>query len=124
MSSKHVAARRSCSRTIGLCCLIALAGCSQRPSAMLEIEPAVARRCDVPVPVTVSWDASPLGLAWAQIEVNGVGLKPKVWTAGPSKGSQQTGAWAEDGFTVTLRAMNGVELARRTLTTVSCGSND
>lgn len=98
-------------------------GCAKqsKSQALLEIEPAVVRDCDLPTALGVRWDASALGLESTQLEVNNVGGRPKLWIRDHSVGEAHTGGtWAEDGFTVTLRAINGVELARRTLTSVPC----
>ena len=100
-----------------------VAGC-QRPEIHFELEPAVVSSCKQPVAVRANWDVTALGLKRVRLEVNNIGRQPKVWAEGTTVGSEQTGAWAHDGFTVTLRAMNGVELGRRTLTTVPCPGKD
>ena len=53
-------------------------------------------------------------------DVANLGEAPKAWTNGGAKGSETSGAWAQDGYTVILKSRNGVELARRTMTTVAC----
>lgn len=108
---------------LGLGSVVSIAGCSGQRQArvVLEIEPAVARECELPTAVTVRWDASSLGLKLAKLEVNNIGRTPRLWTQNLSVGNESTGGgWAEDGFTVTLRSLNGVELARQTLTSVPC----
>jgi len=101
-----------------LACVIG-AGCS-REGAQLRLEPAVARACDLPVATKVSWDVRPLGLKYVNIEVANLGEAPKFWTAGAARGTETSGAWAQDGYTVMLKSRNGVVLARRTLTTIPC----
>lgn len=101
---------------------VAMAACSRGGGAILELEPSVVSACRLPTAVDVTWDASSLGLKLAVLEVNNPGRRPKLWIQGDSVGSQRTGEWAHDGFTVTLRSMNEVELARRTLTTIPCAS--
>lgn len=96
-----------------------IVGC-RRPQARLELEPAIVSACNLPVAVRIRWDASTLGLKRARVEVNNLGRQPKVWIEGASRGDAITGPWANDGFTVTLRSMNGVDLGRRTLTTTPC----
>lgn len=98
-------------------------GCARQaqPQVLLEIEPAIVGDCDLPTAVGVKWDASALGLQVAKVEVNNVGGRPKLWIRDHSIGEANTGGtWAEDGFTVTLRSVNGVELAKRTLTSIPC----
>ena len=100
--------------------VVAMATGCRRPQVRLELEPAVVSACNLPVAVGVRWDASALGLKRARVEVNNLGRQPKVWIDGASRGHALTGTWANDGFTVTLRSMNGVELGRRTLMTTPC----
>ena len=102
---------------------VAVASCSREP-VRFELEPHVVSSCHQPVATRVSWDVSSLGLKWVQIEVNNLGRRPKLWFVGGAKGSEQAGAWAHDGYTVTLKARNGVVLARRTLTTAPCPGID
>lgn len=102
---------------------LALAGC-RRDQVRFELEPAVASSCKQPVATRISWDVTPLGLTQVQVEVHNLGRQPKLWFVGAASGSEQAGAWAQDGYTVTLKAMNGVELARRTLTTAPCPGID
>lgn len=101
-----------------LACVIGV-GCS-RQGVQLQLEPAVARVCDLPVATRVSWDVTPLGLKYVDIQVANLGEAPKSWTTGGAKGAETSGAWAQDGYTVTLRSRNGVVLARRTMTTIPC----
>lgn len=104
--------------------LAVLGGCTPEPALRFNLIPAVVSACKQPVPVAVSWDVTPLGLKQVRVEVNNLGRPPKLWFVGESKGTEQGGAWAHDGFTVTFRAMNGVELAKRTLTTTPCPEID
>lgn len=101
-----------------LACL-AGAGCA-RQGVEFRLEPAVVRACELPVATRVSWDVTRLGLQHVDIEVANLGEAPKAWTNGGAKGSETSGAWAQDGYTVILKSRNGVELARRTMTTVAC----
>ncbi len=101
--------------------LLSLLGCT-RETAVLTLEPAVVEDCALPVAVHVRWDASALGLHYAQLETNNIGKLPKLWISGASKGEDTTGVWAWDGYTVTLKSVNDVVLARRTLTTLPCTS--
>lgn len=104
--------------------LVLLPGCKQEPTLRFELGPAVVSACKQPVPIAVTWDVAPLGLKQVRVEVNNLGRQPKLWFVGESKGTEQSGAWAHDGFTVTFRAMNGVQLAQRTLTTTPCPGID
>lgn len=97
-----------------------LASCGGRPQATFVLEPSVVSACDVPVKTRVHWDVSALGLKYAQVDVNNFARVPKNWVSGEARGSHEAGAWAYDGYTVTLKSMNGVVLARRTLTTIPC----
>lgn len=105
--------------------LALLPGCKPDPTmARFELVPAVVSACKQPVPIAVTWDVAPLGLKQVRVEVNNLGRQPKLWFVGESDGTEQAGAWAHDGFTVTFRAMNGVQLAQRTLTTTPCPGID
>jgi len=97
----------------------AAAACS-RDGVHLQLEPAVVRECELPVATRVSWDVTRMGLKHVDIEVANLGEAPKFWTDGEATGTATSGAWAQDGYTVMLKAKNGVELARRTMTTVPC----
>lgn len=101
-----------------LACVVA-AGCS-RKDVQLRLEPAVVRACDLPVATRVSWDVTRLGLKFVDIDVANLGEAPKFWTTGDARGTETSGVWAQDGYTVILKSKNGVVLARRTLTTVPC----
>ena len=95
-------------------------GCNYR-GAELEITPQVVSGCDTPAALQVRWDVSGLGLKYARIEVNNVGERPKAWMPKTdSRGEAETGGWAHDGFTITVRSMNGVGLARRTMEATPC----
>ena len=95
------------------------AGCA-REGVQLHLEPAVVRACELPVAPRVSWYVTRLGLKHVDIEVANLGEAPKFWTSGDARGAETSGAWAQDGYTVMLKSRNGVELARRTMTTVPC----
>ena len=97
-----------------------LAGCGARPEAILVLEPSVVSACDLPAKTRVRWDVSALGLKQARVEVNNLARTPKLWVSGGARDVQEAGAWAWDGYTVTLKSMNGVVLARRTLTSTPC----
>jgi len=93
--------------------------------AQLSISPESMDLCsgkDVhsAVALDVSWDVRPLGLERARLEVNNFPEPAKLWALEGAVGSAKTGGWAHEGFTVTLRAMNGVELARRTYVIKEC----
>ena len=103
---------------------IGIASCGRADDVELTMTPSRVSACEMPVAVEVQWDASMLGLSRVVLEVNNVGTRPRVWLSGESRGSQKTGTWAHDGFTVTLKAMNGVVLGRRTLTTERCPGKD
>ncbi len=109
--------------TLSMAALGTMTAC-QRQEIHFEMEPAVVSSCQQPVAVRVNWDVSALALKQVQVEVNNVGRQPKLWFVGTVNGSEETGPWAHDGFTVTLKAMNGVELGRRTLTTTPCPGID
>ena len=100
--------------------LVLLTGCTRSSEVILELTPSVVSECLTPVATRVRWDVSPLGLQWARLEVNNLGAPRKLWMAGPQKGEAESGAWAHDGYTVTLMSNNGVVLARRTLITEPC----
>lgn len=96
------------------------AGCARMGQAELELVPAVVAECKLPTATVVRWDVSRLGLRKARLEINNLGEPRKFWINGEAAGSAEAGAWARDGYTVTLLSMNGVVLARRTLTTFDC----
>lgn len=100
--------------------VLVAAGCSPAGKAELELTPSTVSACHLPVATTVRWDVSGLGLTQARLEVNNIGRPPKLWMIGGSSGTAEAGAWAQDGYTVTLLSANGVVLARRTLTTEVC----
>ena len=103
----------------GLC--LALSACGlDRPKAHFRLEPNVVSACDLPVATRVIWDVTALGLKYVRFEVSELGGRPKHWMVGNAAGQLEAGAWADDGYTVTLKSMNGVVLARRTLTTIPC----
>lgn len=107
-----------------LAALLPVAACSRTDAVEFSMIPDKVSACEMPVAVEIHWDASALGLSRASVEVNNIAAKPRVWVVGDSRGSQKTGAWAHDGFTATLKSMNGVVLARRTLTTERCPGKD
>jgi len=43
-----------------------------------------------------------------------------LWVQGGKRGSAEAGKWAHDGYTVTLKALDGRVLARRTLASEPC----
>ena len=100
-------------------CLAMLAGCQR---AELTLEPAVLEDCG-PGPgkvVRVAWnaaEASPDGVA---VELLRPGGDTVPWTRSRPVGEKSTGPWGSDGLTFILRAADGRELARRTVTTVPC----
>jgi len=99
--------------------LMLLTAC-QQPQAILEIHPSAGCLDSPRVPLQVTWDVRPLGLEESSIEVNSLGYPAKLWIQEGAAGSKTTGAWADDGFTVTLRAMDGTLLARRTFVQQVC----
>jgi len=103
---------------VALACCFAL-GCA-REKVHFVLEPSVVSACRQPVATQVSWDVSALGLKYATVEVNNLGRPPKPWVSGGKVETFRAGAWAYDGYTVTLKSLNGVVLARRTLTTAPC----
>ncbi len=100
--------------------LAGMTGACSREAAVLVLSPARVSACAQPVALDVQWDATRLNLKRVKLEVNDIGRKPQTWHLAEARGQAQTGVWASDGFTVTLKAMNGVVLARRTLTTSPC----
>lgn len=105
--------------------LAVLQGCQRdQQQVRLELIPAVVSSCKQPVEIAVAWDVSSLGLKQVWVEVNNLGRQPKLWFVGEAQGREKAGAWAHDGFTVTFKAMNGVVLGRRTLTTSPCPGID
>lgn len=101
--------------------LLAAAGCSPGEGHVaLALAPAQVSECDLPVAVRVDWDVQVPGVEAVELQVNNPGRRPTLWIQSAASGSQSTGAWAGDGFTVTLRTLEGRELARRTLTTTAC----
>jgi len=105
--------------TWALLLLMILVAC-QKPQAILEIHPAAGCIDSPTIPLQVTWDIRPLGLEASSIEVNSLGYPAKLWIREGAAGSKQTGAWADDGFTVTLRTMDGELLARRTFVHQVC----
>jgi hypothetical protein len=99
-------------------CLIG-AGCS-RTQARFELLPEVVSACQQPVATQVRWDVRALGLKRVQVFIHNIGKQPKLWMDGEAIGAAKSGPWAQDGYTVILKSMNGVELSRRTLTTTPC----
>jgi hypothetical protein len=98
-----------------------LAACQgQQYDVDLTMTPSSAGACDVPVAVDIRWDASRLGLQEAYLEFGSLGGPARLWYMGASKGAKRTEAWVSDGTTVTLKARNGVVLAKRTFTTTVC----
>lgn len=102
---------------VGAC--LGAGGCN-RAQPKFELVPSVVSSCTQPVATKVIWDVRPLGLKYAEVEVGNLGRVPKTWVSGGATATFEAGAWAHDGYTVTLKAMNGVVLARRTLTTTPC----
>ncbi len=103
--------------------LLSAAGCSQEQEqghVSLALVPARVSECDLPVAVQVDWDTHVPGVEAVELHVNNPGRRPTLWIQTAASGSQSTGAWAGDGFTVSLRTLEGRELARRTLTTTAC----
>lgn len=108
-------------RWMGVAALALLAaGCSQQEQVALDLQPAQVSECDLPVSVQVTWNVLLPGVEAVELHVNNPGRRPMLWTQTAAFGSQHTDAWAADGFTVTLRTLEGRELARRTLTTTAC----
>ncbi len=107
-----------------LAALLPVAACSRTDAVEFSMNPEKVSACEMPVAVEIRWDATALGLKRAYVEVNNIAAKPRTWVAGESRGSEKTGVWAHDGFTATLKSMNGVVLARRTLTTERCPGKD
>jgi len=99
--------------------LTGLAAC-QKPQAILEIDPSSGCMASPKVALQVTWDVRPLGLEESSIEVNSVGYPPKLWIREGASGTKETGAWAHDGFTVSLRSIDGKLLARRTFVHHAC----
>ncbi|WP_447730892.1 hypothetical protein [Pseudoxanthomonas suwonensis] len=87
----------------------------------LSMQPERVRTCETPVATVVEWDASAIRVGSVKLEVNNLGRPPKLWVQAGRRGSAETGAWAHDGYTVTLKTPDGRVLARRTLTTEPCG---
>lgn len=96
------------------------AGCSRSVDVTLDLEPRLASDCHTPVATTVRWDASGAGIKAVRLEVHNLGGRSKLWAISGGRGELTAGAWAHDGYTVTLKDMHGVELARRTLVTTPC----
>jgi hypothetical protein len=123
ISGKPYSMRRAFALLPLIAALGMTAGC-RKQQIQFELNPAVVSSCKQPVAVRVDWDVAALGLKQVRVEVNNIGRQPKLWFVGGSSGSEQSGAWAHDGFTVTLKAMNGVELGRRTMITTPCPGKD
>ena len=111
---------RQCGIVLVLLSFVAVSACSRSAKVRFELQPSVVSACTQPVATTVDWDVSGLGLQFVLIEVNNLGRQPKLWISGGPKGSASAGAWAHDGYSVTLKAKNGVVIAKRTLTTLPC----
>jgi hypothetical protein len=97
----------------------ALAGCHR---AHLSLDPAVLEDCG-PGPgkvIRASWDARSAGVDGVTLEVLRPGAEGTPWGTGPVAGSKSTGPWGSDGLTFIVRAPDGRELERRTVTTIPC----
>jgi hypothetical protein len=86
----------------------------------LSMQPERVRTCETPVATVVEWDASALRIDGVELFVANLGRSPKLWTRGGARGIAETGAWAHEGYTVTLKTLDGRVLARRTLTAEPC----
>lgn len=86
----------------------------------LVMQPEVVRACTTPVVTAVEWDVGQTGVKGVSLEVHNLGRPPKLWVQGGPRGQADAGAWAHDGYTVTLKSADGRVLARRTLTTEPC----
>ncbi|HEU4991370.1 MAG TPA: hypothetical protein VFT52_02625 [Luteimonas sp.] len=96
-----------------------LAGCHR---AHLSLEPAVLEDCG-PGPgkvIRAEWDARGAGMDRVMLEVLRPGAEPTPWGEAPAAGSKSTGPWGSDGLTFVVRAPDGRELDRRTVTTIPC----
>ncbi|WP_162124152.1 hypothetical protein [Pseudoxanthomonas taiwanensis] len=111
---------------VGVVALVVAAGVAARlqmdPAPVrLELEPEQVRACETPTVTRVRWDATALrGEGGVRLEVNNLGRPPKLWVQGGKRGSAEAGKWAHDGYTVTLKALDGRVLARRTLASEPC----
>lgn len=92
----------------------------RRPSALLELEPARVSDCDTPTRATVHWDASKTSPAGITLEISQLGQASRIWLQTVPAGTEETGAWLQDGDSITLRDANNQILVRRTLTTTPC----
>jgi hypothetical protein len=98
---------------------VLLAGCHR---AQLSLEPAVLEDCG-PGPgkvIRARWDARGAGVDRVKLEVRRPGAEGTPWGEGPAVGSKSTGRWGSDGLTFIVRALDGRELERRTVTTIPC----
>lgn len=87
----------------------------------LSMQPEVVSACTTPVATAVEWDVGGAGVQGVKLEVHNLGRPPKLWVQGGPRGKAEGGAWAHDGYTVTLKSSeDGRVLARRTLTTEPC----
>jgi len=109
------------SRVALLAALLLFPVACKRPPALLEISPASGCLDSPKTALQVTWDVRPLGLEASSIEVNSLGVPPKLWIREGAVGSKLTGEWALDGFTITLRTYDGKQiLARRTFVQYVC----
>lgn len=88
--------------------------------ALLVMQPSSVPVCTTPVATRVEWDVRALGQAEVKLEVANLGRPPKLWVHAGQTGQAEAGAWAHDGYTVTLKTPDGRVLAKRTLTTRPC----
>jgi hypothetical protein len=98
---------------------VLLAGCHR---AQLSLEPAVLEDCG-PGPgkvIRAHWDARGAGVDSVKLEVVRPGGEGTPWGEHPAAGSKSTGPWGSDGLTFVVRAPDGRELDRRTVTTIAC----
>ena len=120
MPGSRTTPARACALVLAALATTFVAGCGRAPQAEFVLEPSVVSACDLPVKTRVSWDVSALGLKYATVEVNNFARVPKQWVSGDARGDHEAAAWAYDGYTVTLKSLNGVVLGRRSLTTIPC----
>jgi hypothetical protein len=86
----------------------------------LELSPEKVSECGkFPMAVTVRWDVSRLAIKSIRLEVNNLGGRRKLWQIAGSRGTEQTGKWVRDGYTVSL-VWRGVVLKKATITTEPC----
>lgn len=93
---------------------------------VLDVEPKVFSSCDQPTNTSVvTWSVTRKDVTSLSVFVNAVNAKETLWGAtNDLEGTLTTGPWVSDGLTFTLRDQAGNVLAKKTIQTTRCLTND